>query len=98
MKETFYSEKDGFLFWVAGYTRDGNTRYVTQMIESLKEGAQTFADFAGVPIETVMTDFVEKSQRYKFMRVFYVESTEKKAPENAFRLGKDWTMWQWLQY
>lgn len=99
MDNTFYSELDGFLFWVAGYTADTNTANVVKQAESLLKEAQFFADFAGVQLETVRTFCVEKSQRYKHMRVFYVDMSPERAPESSFKLGVEngWTMWKWIE-
>lgn len=72
MNNLFYTEKDSTLFWIAGYTWDGNTSFVIEQIKSLQENAQKFADISQVYLANVKTHFVEKSSRYKYMRVFYV--------------------------
>lgn len=88
----FYSTQEGILFWVAGYTRDGNTENVQEIIASLKENAQTFADHAGVPFEKVLTFYNTRPPRYQYMRIFYAYCENK----GGFELGKDWTMYKWL--
>ena len=98
MSNLFYSKTDNFLFWVAGYTKDGNVQDVAQMIEALKENATHFAQIASVPFEHVKTTFLNRSSRYKYMRVFYCTLPVEKVPDEAYVIeGKDWNMWKWLE-
>lgn len=90
----FYSTQEGILFWVAGYTRDGSTDKVVEIIESLNSNAQTFADHAGVPLDEVFTFYNERPPRYQYMRIFYTYVP--KNLEGAYKIGKDWTMYKWL--
>lgn len=92
-KDLFYSPTEGILFWVAGYTRDGNTENVQEIINSLKENSQIFADYAGIPFEKVFTFYNTRPPRYQYMRIFYAYTPK---VEGAFKLGEDWTMYKWL--
>lgn len=65
--------KDDLVFWIAGYTVDGNTENVLQMIESLQANAQKFAEAVRCDKDKVCTLHVNKSRRYKYMRVFYAK-------------------------
>jgi hypothetical protein len=96
MDNLFYSQKEKILFWVAGYTWDGNTSLVMEQVQSLTGNAKKFSDKAGCLQEQVRTTFVNNSCRYKYMRVFYVETEV--IPEDSFKLGGDWTMDKWIQY
>jgi len=87
----FYHSVDGYLFWVAGYTGDNSTDVVSEKITHLIDGAGEFANIAGCHAGEVKTMFVDNSRRFKYMRVFYIES--KIAPETAFCFtGEDFTM------
>ena len=63
-KDLFYSPSEGILFWVAGYTKDGNTSSVIEIIESLKYNALIFAEHVGINIDEVKTFFNEYPPRY----------------------------------
>lgn len=93
MKELFYSKSEGILFWVAGYTRDGNTNNVSQMVQSLQENAQKFANKANIKLEKVQTIYNTCPPRYQYMRIFYAHC---EPIEDAYILGEDWTMIEWL--
>lgn len=73
-RDFWYTKHDKRLFWIAGYTADGNTSIVTDQVKSLMENAQYFADLTGCKIEEVRTYYVNSSPRYKYMRVFYIET------------------------
>lgn len=62
-------------------------------MNSFKENAQTFAEYAGVPLEKVLTFYNTRPPRYQYMRIFYAYTPK---VEGAFELGEDWTMYQWL--
>ena len=98
MKKTtddlFYSSKEGILFWVAGYTQDGNTENVKKILESIKENAYKFAEQAGVDFDEVQTFYNSQPPRYQYMRIFYTYAP--KNLEGAFKLGEDWTMYKWI--
>lgn len=93
-KDLFYSSKEGILFWVAGYTRDGNTDNVKEIIEDLKQNALRFAEQAGCHFDEVKTFYNDRPPRYQYMRIFYTYVP--KNLEGAFELGEDWTMRKWL--
>lgn len=96
MKNLFYSEKDDTLFWIAGYTMYDNTSLVIDKIKYLQENANKFSEFCEISIETVRTDFITKSSKYKNMRVFYVVDPPKLITD-IYHLGSDWDMWKWLE-
>ena len=89
MKNLHYTPKDKMLFWVAGYTADGNTGSVTQKVKSLLDNAQIFADKVRCKIEDVQTLYNSFPPRYQYMRVFYVESN---GHPDAFVWDGEWTM------
>lgn len=96
MKNLFYLQKDNLLFWVAGYTRDGNTSSVVEQCQSLTENATKLATLVNADIKHIYTFFVEKSRRYKYMRVFWIKTDV--IPEEAYVItNSDWTMMKWVQ-
>lgn len=97
MTNLFYSENEEILFWIAGYTADNNSSLVINKINSLKENALLFAKASGCKLGTIRTIYVRDRSKYKFNRVFYCESP-KNIPEGTFHIGKDWTIWKWLEY
>ncbi|MCK4500935.1 hypothetical protein KAU11_10585 [Candidatus Babeliales bacterium] len=88
----FYSGKEQVLFNVAGYCEKEN---VKENIESLTKGAEELASLAGVTIDKVYSFKVLESRRYKRMTVFYVKTET--IPEEAFKIGEDWSMVSWLK-
>lgn len=99
MRDILYFPKEQIICWVAGYTEDGNTSSVKGIIESLNNDAKAFAKFAKVDFESVHTVFIEKSSRYKYMRVFYAVVSPENVPEIAYHIdGSGWTMHKWLSY
>lgn len=97
MKDLFYSWDEKILFWVAGYTADLNTDNVIEKNRDLLENALEFAGKAQCDVSSVKTFEILKSSRYKYMRVFYVNSDF--CPSDAFVIGKGehkWTMSEWL--
>lgn len=72
--DLFYTSKDKCLFWVAGYTEDGNTDLLTKKIPLLLKNAEKFRKVAGCELDEVGTFYVDDSSKFKFMRVFYVET------------------------
>ena len=98
MKKTtdnlFYSSKEDILFWVAGYTRDGNTENVAEILKSLEENATKFAEQADIPFDKVLTFYNTQPPRYQYMRIFYTYTP--KNIEGAFKLGENWTMYNWI--
>lgn len=98
MENLFYSKKEKILFWIAGYTADGSTGRVLEKIRHLKDYAEQFAATSPeVRIDAVNTDYIQKSSRYKYMRVFWADGIES-PPADAFIIGdgSDWTMNSWL--
>lgn len=95
MKDLYYFEDHSQLCWVAGYTPDGNTMNLQIKVESLLKYGQEFAKMAGVPLENVNTKFIQKSSKYKYMRVFYATVTT--PPEGAFVVNNGWNIWDWLE-
>jgi len=97
MKDIFYSIKDKTVFWVAGYVGTGNGRAI-EIANALKTSATRFADKLGIDPAAIHTTVVEKSSKYKNMRVFFVQEHEidtDKADMNEV-IGLDWTMMKWL--
>lgn len=97
MNNLFYSDEEGILFWVTGYTVISGQ--VSKIIEMLSEKSQQLAEIAGVDVTAINTFEVTKSRRYNQMCVFYVET--KTVPENAFRISSEehrWTMNNWIEY
>jgi len=66
-----YFQKEKILAWVAGYTADGNTENVAQIIRALGDNANEFANVAKCNYEDVCTMFVTGSKRFDRHRVFY---------------------------
>jgi hypothetical protein len=95
-KDLFYCPKTRVLCWVAGYTADGNTDVVSEIISSLARTAEKFAGIAGCDVGKVHTKFIESSRRYKNMRVFYAYMPEEyTAAETTYTL-ENYTIWEWL--
>lgn len=102
LTDLFYSKSERILFYVAGYTDAGNNdQNVESLRKVLKEGVlaleRVMSKIGMVDTREIKTFYVEKSSKYKTMRVFYVETDI--IPENAFILGDsgdDWTMKKWV--
>lgn len=99
-KELFYSINEDILFYIAGYT--DNSDNVTIIQKTLVDGVNELERLAKTKIDKkkVMTTYVTISDRYKYMRVFYIGGFNvKKVPKEAFLLGdgNDWTMRKWLK-
>lgn len=98
MDKLFYFPREKTLCWIAGYSTDTNTSSVEVIIKSLSENAKRFADVANIDVSKVQTALIEKSSRYKYMRVFYAEVDPESAPKEAYVFqNPDWTMWKWIQ-
>lgn len=89
-KDLFYSESEGILFLIGGYTPECNMK---DMISCLQNNYNHMERISG-GVKEIKTRFILTSSRYKSMRVFWCETKE--IPEDAFRLGKDWSMEQWI--
>lgn len=95
--ELMYTPADKRLFWVAGYTADGNTSSVKEMVSSLLENAQLFANAAGCHVDDVKTYYNDRPPRYQYMRVFWIETET--PPENMhFKWSEGWDMYKVLTY
>lgn len=96
MKDLFYSKQENILFWVAGYTRDGNTDNVLEIIQDLIKNAETFSKIADCQLSEVKTFYNNQPPRYQYMRIFYAKTEH--VPEEAFVIGTttDWTMRKWI--
>lgn len=108
MENLFYSPADKHLFYIAGYT--DNSANVKDIISMYQSNYEFFYKICGV--KEIKTCFVEKSSRYKYMRVFYCITDN--PPKEAYQLGMDkerekdllnqgyikeqieWTMIKWL--
>lgn len=103
MDNLFYSETEKILFWVVGYTQIDNTHSVDKKISGLNEKRNEFLSILNQSNSVhneVKTIFINKSRRYKFMRVFYLENVEpNQVSEKAFKITNknNWTMWKWLE-
>ena len=71
MKNLYFSSSENIIFWVAGYTADGNTGVAIDKARFLVEYAKEFANVTDVPLDMVFTFYVTNSRRYKNMRVFW---------------------------
>lgn len=112
MTDLFYTEFDNKLFWVSGYDVEHNNSYVAQFTSEIIEQAQQFADHVGCKLEEIRSAVVNHSSRYKHMRVFYIEKSEKVViPKDTYVIKKiteaphgwtvdqlQWHMWKWLSY
>lgn len=76
-----YTKKDKRLFWIAGYTKDGNTYNVIKQTTHLMEYALEFATEVGCSIDEVKTYFVAESESHRNMRVFFIKTEN--VPEQA---------------
>lgn len=76
MEKLFYSKKDSTLYWIAGYTKDGNMSSVVDMTNDLLQNAKVFSEVAGCEVGDVQTHYNQLPPQYQYMRVFYVK-TEK---------------------
>ena len=93
----FYFQEGKNLCWVAGYTADKNTVKANDIIKSLQENTQKFADIAGVDTDMVRTDTIQQSRRYKDMRFFFVCNFDGTLPDGTYEVkGEGWTMMKWL--
>ncbi len=103
MKELFYSETDQTLFWIPNYYPDSSIgSSVSEMVDMLTELSKKFKKLIdGMGYDTTMivvkTRFIDRSSRYKSMRVFYCELKEKPDCKGPFILGSDWSMWKWIE-
>lgn len=93
MDNLFYSKNEKRLFWIAGYT-DNNPGAVASAI-MLIESAKKLAGKAEKDPTDVNTFFVDESNRYKNMRVYWVDT--EKIPEDAFIIDGNWTMMNWIR-
>lgn len=95
IRELYYSKVEKILFYVAGYTYNGEN--VGEQVEMLIKGAEKLATLIKTDRKNINTFFVTKSRKYKYMRVFYVKTDI--VPEGAFSLNKKsgWTMKRWVE-
>lgn len=84
MKNLYYSEVDGILFWVSGYDFAESNSNVVAIINDLQAKANQFAFMANVDIAIVKTAYIHKSRRYLYMRVFYCDLPLDTVPKEAF--------------
>ena len=95
MTNLYFFPDNNFLCWIAGYTADDNTSNLAAKIAYLKENGEQFAAVAGVPFESVQSEFVTHSRRFKNMRFFFCPHTGEDLPEGA-KVMEKWTMWEWI--
>lgn len=96
MENLFYAYQGKVLFHVAGYQDNDNN--VVNIIKALNAGARKLAGLISVDKKRVQTFLIEKSRRYKHMRVFFIENVESAfVPQGTYRIGADWTMETWLE-
>ncbi len=88
----FYSINDKKLFWIPNYYTNGSGN-LEQLLKNLKEGKSILRHF--VKRGSIHTSEILVSRRYKSMWYFSVETEV--CPKEAFEIGKDWTMWKWIQ-
>ena len=91
--DLFYSVEEKTLFYVAGYTDNSNK--ISEIRKTMDNGEKIIRNLVGSKTLEVNTRYIDKSSRYKYMRVFY--ATTNVVPKDAFVLdGVDWTMMKWL--
>lgn len=98
MKNLFYSASEKILFWIAGHTGDLNTDNPAQKIKFMQENTADFMRIsAEIKPEKIGTFEVTKSQRYKYMRVYYATDIET-PPAEAFCISGEngWKMQNWI--
>lgn len=96
--ELHYYPKEQRLCWIAGYTPIDNTRSVAEIISGHSWAISQFCQAAKtVKPEDVQTFFVERSRRYKYMRVFYASLPPEDVPQEAIVFDNDREMYTWLQ-
>ena len=86
MDRLFYSIPDKTLYWIAGYTADGNTNNVEEITKSLTDNASRFAKMAGCELKNVRTHYNQMPPQYQYMRVFYVKTEN--IPDIAMKLER----------
>ena len=72
----FYSSKYKRLFWIAGYTLDENTSFAIKKAAYLVDYTKQFAKLVNCDPDKVCTVYVTDSQRYNYMRVFWIDDVE----------------------
>lgn len=91
-EDLVYSNKEKILFNIVGYV--DNSDNVDELIKVLEEGTDILSEISNEERNKIKTQYINKSSRYKYMRVFYVVTEN--IPVQAFQLGNDWSMAQWL--
>lgn len=91
-RNLYYTPKDQMLFWVAGYTADNNTDSIPEIIQSLTENAQAFADHVGCDFKHVKTLYNNHPPRYQYMRVFYIKTDTPHPDAFVWNGDGEWTM------
>ncbi|TSD03413.1 MAG: hypothetical protein Athens071416_94 [Parcubacteria group bacterium Athens0714_16] len=94
MKNLFYSLSEKILFWVVGYT--DNSPYVKEIVDMLNSNAKKLAELVSADEKDVCTVVIEKSRRYKNMRVFYIKTLIIPLREGAWTIPEDTTMHKYL--
>lgn len=96
MQNLFYSPKEKFLFWVSGY--DESSTNVKTIISTLTNQTLFFRNQTKYTGPSVHTFTVDKSSRYKHMRVYYcvIDKVCDIVPLEAFDIGDSWTMINWV--
>lgn len=111
MHHLFYSANEGIAFYIPNYYPDKDN--VSEQIKMLEEERLKFARAIGKGrLDDIGSYCIQKSRRYKSMRVFYCQWDE--CPKDAFSIGfkskgnekemKDekgetvyqWTMHDWI--
>jgi hypothetical protein len=86
---TFYDSNNKKVFEVMGYCT--NFLIIEQQVKD-------FCKRYKVKKKDVTIDFITQSRRYKSMFVIYADVQRKPyARAEVYPLGKNWSMWQWLQ-
>lgn len=107
MENLFYSPSESILFYVAGNTEQKNVKGLISMFQNMYV---FFFNISGV--KEINTFLVEKSSRYKGMRVFYCQTDHPSAEAFNIQIDKkregellnagytneqiQWTMDKWL--
>lgn len=90
----FYSPSEHILFYIAGYI--DNSSKVGEIISTLNTSAKKLANLIGEKKENICTVVVEKSRRYKNMRVFFIKTRIVPVKHGAFVISEKTTMLEYL--
>jgi len=99
MKNLYYSTADKILFHIIGYAQSDCGNVAGKQIEFLQKQLEDFVNmcisFGFEPeLKEIRTDEIRKSQRFLYMRVYYVPTET--IPQEAFVTNNK--MWEILSF